>query len=208
MPAGVPTSTAVSPAWEPKLGVGAGKAVWSRSTATMETPVRLRAWVSAIVPSAYGERFPMVSHEIASPSICLLELGQAADEAGGAQQVGQGVGLLSGEPDHLLAGIEVVGVIQQQVTSAGAVGHDSEVAAGAGGEFVAYPDARQCRLLNVHRLPLVLFMDPLSRGSGGVGGWELGRWLALGSDQPCPVAQAVLEVALDLQQHGGVLSSG
>jgi hypothetical protein len=103
----------------------------------METPMRLRAWVSTIVPPAYGERSPLVSQEIASPYDLLLELGEVAGEAGGAQQVGQGVGLLVGEPDHLVAGVGVVGVIQQQVTSAGPIGHHSEVAAGAGGEFVA-----------------------------------------------------------------------
>jgi len=51
-PAGVPTTTAVSPAWKAKSGRGAGTAVWSRRTATIETPVRLRAWVSAMVRPA------------------------------------------------------------------------------------------------------------------------------------------------------------
>jgi hypothetical protein len=48
----VPMTTAVSLGWKPKSGVGAGNAVCSRRTATIETPVRLRAWVSAIVPLA------------------------------------------------------------------------------------------------------------------------------------------------------------
>jgi hypothetical protein len=51
-PPGVPMTTTVSPGWKPNSGVGAGNAVWSRNTATIETPVRLRAWVSAIVPRA------------------------------------------------------------------------------------------------------------------------------------------------------------
>ena len=38
--------------------MAAGKAIWARTTATMETPVWLRAWVLAIMPPAYGERSP------------------------------------------------------------------------------------------------------------------------------------------------------
>src|SRR5215216_2537074 len=48
----------------------------------------------------------------------------------------------------------------------------------------------------------------LCLGSGGVGIWELGRWLVVASEQPCPVAEAVFEVALEFQENGGVLSGG
>jgi hypothetical protein len=83
-PVGVPTTTAVSPAWKPKSGVGAGKAVWARSTATMDTPVRLRTWVSAIVPPAYGERSWTVSQEIGGRGQAAL----AHDAAGQARTGG------------------------------------------------------------------------------------------------------------------------
>jgi hypothetical protein len=32
--------------------------------------------------------------------------------------------------------------------------------------------------------------------------------LVVASDQPCPVVEAVFEVALELQEDGGVLSGG
>jgi hypothetical protein len=48
-------------------------------------------------------------------------------------------------------------------------------------------------------------MGSLFRGLAGVGVRELGRWLLVASEQPCPVAEAVFEVALKLQENGGVL---
>ncbi len=48
-PSGVPTTSAVSPAWRQKSGPGAGKAASSRSTATIETPVMDRTPAVAIL---------------------------------------------------------------------------------------------------------------------------------------------------------------
>jgi hypothetical protein len=45
----------------------------------------------------------------------------------------------------------------------------------------------------------------LAGGLAGVGVRELGRWLVGSSEQPCPVADALLKVALELQENGGVL---
>jgi hypothetical protein len=41
-----------------------------------------------------------------------------------------------------------------------------------------------------------------------MGVWELGRWSVVASDQPCPVADALFEMALELQENGGMLSGG
>jgi hypothetical protein len=112
--------------------------------ATIETPVRLRAWVSAIARPAYG--LP-VDGQALDP---LGQRGQVLDQPGRAQQLGQGVGLLFGELDDLLTGVGVLAVVDQQVAPAGAVGDDPELPAGPGGEVVAQPHPRQVRLLDVH----------------------------------------------------------
>jgi hypothetical protein len=72
------------------------------------------------------------------------------DQAGRPEHLGQGVGLLVGELDDLLAGVGVVAVVHQQVTPAGAMGDDPELAAGPGGEVVAQPHPGQVGLLDVH----------------------------------------------------------
>jgi hypothetical protein len=69
------------------------------------------------------------------------------------EQLGQGVGLLVGELDHLLAGVGVVAVVDQQVAPPGAVGDDPELAPGPGGEVVPQADAGQVGLLDVHYGP-------------------------------------------------------
>src|SRR5919112_1660225 len=51
----------------------------------------------------------------------LGEGGQVLDQPGRPQQLGQGVGLLVGELDDLLAGVGVVAVVDQQVAAAGQV---------------------------------------------------------------------------------------
>ena len=48
MPSAVPTTTSVSPGSRTVSGAGAGMAPSPRRMATIDTPVRLRAWVSAI----------------------------------------------------------------------------------------------------------------------------------------------------------------
>jgi hypothetical protein len=48
MPWAVPTTTRVSLGSRPASGAGAGMAPSPRTMATIDTPVRLRAWVSAI----------------------------------------------------------------------------------------------------------------------------------------------------------------
>jgi hypothetical protein len=66
---------------------------------------------------------------MARPSI-RWQPGQVLDQAGRPQQLGQGVGLVVGEPDDLLAGVGVAAVVHQQVAPAGAVGDDPELPAG------------------------------------------------------------------------------
>jgi hypothetical protein len=105
----------------------------------------------------------MVSQEVPSPSICCCSSARWPVRRAAPEQVGQGVGLVLGEPDHLLAGVEVVGVIQRQITPAAAVRHHPKVPAGAHSEFVE-PDSGPHCLLNVHPLPLVLFVDPCLSG--------------------------------------------
>src|ERR687891_19080 len=68
IPLGVPTTSRVSPARNEKSGPGAGNASSPRITATMETPVRVRASVSPMVPSANGLFEGRGSQSIASPS--------------------------------------------------------------------------------------------------------------------------------------------
>src|ERR671921_530221 len=80
----------------------------------------------------------------------LGEGGQVLDQPGRPQQLGQGVGLLVGELDDLLAGVGVVAVVDQQVAAAGAVGHHSQLPAGLGGEVVPQPHPGQVGLLDVH----------------------------------------------------------
>jgi hypothetical protein len=86
------------------------------------------------------------------------------DQAVGAEQVGQGVGLLLGEPDDLPGGIGVLAVVDQQVAPASPVGDHPELAAPSGGEVVAQPNPGQRRLLDLHSLRLVLSKDPCTAG--------------------------------------------
>src|SRR5918992_937489 len=86
---------------------------------------------------------------------------QVLDQPGCPEQLGQGVGLLVGELDDLLAGVGVLTVVHQQIAPAGAVGDDPELAAGAGGEVVTKPDAWQVGLLDVHPAVLPLLIGSL-----------------------------------------------
>jgi hypothetical protein len=68
IPRGVPTTTTMSPPRSPKSGPGAGYADPARRTATIETPVLVRAPVSPIVRPANGYPCGSGSRSTASPS--------------------------------------------------------------------------------------------------------------------------------------------
>jgi hypothetical protein len=59
----------------------------------------------------------------------------------------------------------------------------------------------------LQRVVLVAARPPVEPADGGTHGWSAVQE-ALGSEQPCPVAEAVLEVALEFQQHRGLRSGG
>src|SRR5262245_36877484 len=84
------------------------------------------------------------------PLHLLPEPAEPLRDAAGAEQLGEGVAVLVAQLDHVLAGVGVLGVEEQQVAAAGEMGHDPELAAGRGGELVAQPDAGQGGLLDVH----------------------------------------------------------
>lgn len=72
----------------------------------------------------------------------VVQTGDAFDDPGCAQQLGQRVRLLVGERDLLLAGVGVDSVVDEKISLARLSGDDADAAAAGHRELVFQPDAR------------------------------------------------------------------
>ena len=112
----------------------------SRSTATMEALVRVRALVS---PSLrFDVRRPGRDGDLLGEQTggLLAEPGELTEHQRRAEDVGQGLGLVVGQRNVRLAGVGVVGVVENEITAAVAVGDDAQAASGLRHQIVTYPD--------------------------------------------------------------------
>ncbi|MFC7586873.1 hypothetical protein ACFQYP_26420 [Nonomuraea antimicrobica] len=71
-----------------------------------------------------------------------MKLVEPGHDAGGAQQLRQGVGLLVVELDHVADGVGVFLVVDDEIPASGAVGDDAYPLAFAGGEVMPQSDPR------------------------------------------------------------------
>jgi hypothetical protein len=71
-----------------------------------------------------------------------VEVGEAFDDARGAEQFGEDVALVVGQLQDLAAGVRVIDVVDHEISPAAAVAHDADALTGLDREVVAQPDAR------------------------------------------------------------------
>ncbi len=149
VPSPVPTTTMMSPAVKVKSGRGLASTCPSRTTATMEAPVRVRARVSprGVRRGGAGGDGVLLGDEAFDLAV---EFGEVFDDASGAEEFGDGVGLFGGEGDGGDAAVGVFFVVDDQVAAAGAVGDDAELAAASGGHDVLQADSGQSGPFDVH----------------------------------------------------------
>jgi len=137
---------------------------------------------AAGVRGASGDRQPVDGQALD----LLLQLGERLGDARAAEQPAQRLALRSRELHHLLGGVGVVLVVEDEVTPAGAVRHHAELAAAAGGEVMAEPDPGQRGLVDLDlllRRPVRLMAGRAQ--SRWVPPWPLGRRAAAHWNPAC-----------------------
>ena len=174
-----PIATRTSPARSTSSGVGEGTTSASRTIATIEQPVSVRARVSPRGRPSNGE--PGADREPGGlqPGHLAGEVGEALGQPRSAQHLGDGVGLLGVEPEHAERAVGVALVVGDDLRAALALDDDADDLPGARRQFV--PDAhpgQQC-LLELHRR----HRGRRGAGQGEVGGQQLGEVLPAAAGQ-------------------------
>ena len=147
-PSRVPTATTTSFASKTKDGPGDAMTSRSRRTATMEALVRVRARVSPSRRPTNGEPAGRAICSVSRTGGLLPQAGELAQHQGGAEHVGERLGLVVGERDRGQAGVRVVHVVEHQVATAVAMGDHPDGTAGGGDQVMPNADPRQRSLFN------------------------------------------------------------